>query len=439
MIRFDDAPSVLVGECERFPGFACVQTACLVRDLRGRVRLVVKARPGQRVAVDELRERLTRVLGAFFAPPVLCTDGPADEARLAGKILELAEPWEPSFTEPATGETHAAPSGRWRKLERRLSKHSWLLEAKSGPPWKLAEGKPAIVTFYSFKGGVGRSTALAACAWQLARNGKTVAVVDLDLEAPGVASLFEATSDRGVLDFLVEFRATGGRALDGIPVHPDVLGEDAERITILPAGNLDLAYLEKLARLDFHEDEPWKQGARTPLQLALEAMLHSLARLGPDYILIDSRAGLHDIAGLSLHGLAHVDVLFGRASAQSFAGMDLAVQALFRRRAADVACVVVHAFAPAARGTPAEQEERQRFRARLHETFERHVYAPLYKDMEIPGEDATDAPHSPFVVHADDALRTFGSLADVETFLFGPDYKALCERIVELCKTDEAP
>lgn len=36
-----------------------------------------------------------------------------------------------------------------------------------------------------------------------------------------------------------------------------------------------------------------------------------------NYILLDSRAGLHDLAGLSLHNLAHVDVLVGRDSDQS--------------------------------------------------------------------------------------------------------------------------
>ena len=39
------------------------------------------------------------------------------------------------------------------------------------------------VVFYSIKGGVGRSTALAACAWSLAVSGQRVLVLDLDLES----------------------------------------------------------------------------------------------------------------------------------------------------------------------------------------------------------------------------------------------------------------
>jgi len=41
-----------------------------------------------------------------------------------------------------------------------------------------------IITFYSYKGGTGRSMALANVAWILASNGYSVAAVDWDLEAP---------------------------------------------------------------------------------------------------------------------------------------------------------------------------------------------------------------------------------------------------------------
>ena len=76
-----------------------------------------------------------------------------------------------------------------RILGRHLTKSGWF-EAPAEPPWKLrAEHEPAIVLFYSFKGGVGRSTALAATASHLASNGDQVVVLDADLDAPGVASM----------------------------------------------------------------------------------------------------------------------------------------------------------------------------------------------------------------------------------------------------------
>lgn len=60
-----------------------------------------------------------------------------------------------------------------------------------------------IVTFYSFKGGVGRSMALANVGWLLFRLGLRVTIVDWDLEAPGVdrflveAAAREIASSRG--------------------------------------------------------------------------------------------------------------------------------------------------------------------------------------------------------------------------------------------------
>jgi len=47
-----------------------------------------------------------------------------------------------------------------------------------------------IVTFYSYKGGTGRSMALANVAWILASNGKRVLAIDWDLEAPGLHRYF---------------------------------------------------------------------------------------------------------------------------------------------------------------------------------------------------------------------------------------------------------
>ncbi len=47
-----------------------------------------------------------------------------------------------------------------------------------------------IVTFYSYKGGVGRSMALANVAFELAKQGKKILMVDWDLEAPGLEKYF---------------------------------------------------------------------------------------------------------------------------------------------------------------------------------------------------------------------------------------------------------
>src|ERR1700753_4271948 len=54
-----------------------------------------------------------------------------------------------------------------------------------------------IITFYSFKGGTGRTMALANVAWILAANGKRVLVADWDLESPGLHKFFQPFLDAG--------------------------------------------------------------------------------------------------------------------------------------------------------------------------------------------------------------------------------------------------
>src|SRR6202451_4845255 len=45
-------------------------------------------------------------------------------------------------------------------------------------------------TFYSYKGGVGRTMALANVAALLAKWGRSVLVIDWDIEAPGIKKFF---------------------------------------------------------------------------------------------------------------------------------------------------------------------------------------------------------------------------------------------------------
>ncbi|MBW7992409.1 MAG: tetratricopeptide repeat protein [Planctomycetes bacterium] len=51
--------------------------------------------------------------------------------------------------------------------------------------------KPIIITFYSFRGGVGRSMAMLNAGYLLARSGRRVLLVDFDLEAPGLTRLID--------------------------------------------------------------------------------------------------------------------------------------------------------------------------------------------------------------------------------------------------------
>src|SRR5271170_367544 len=74
----------------------------------------------------------------------------------------------------------------------------------------IIEGK--IVTFYSYKGGTGRTMALANVAWILASSGLKVLVVDWDLESPGLHRYFQPfidpakiTATSGVIEMIRDY------------------------------------------------------------------------------------------------------------------------------------------------------------------------------------------------------------------------------------------
>lgn len=441
MVTFDHVLERLVAACERWEHASSVSRWCAVRDLRGRIRVVIEpkaAPPGD--ARSQLEASLTSALGNYFAPPVIATtDSAPDRRRLARAVLDRAEPWSDAWVYDSTGGMVPA-LGVWLRFERRLSKIEWLEGGAPRPPWPLTASTP-IVTFYSFKGGVGRTTALVACAWQLAQRGKRVAVVDLDLEAPGLGSTLGADTPRGVIDFAVDQMATGRADLEGMPSPARELGADADQILVFPAGRLGRSYLDKLARLDFAASTAWQGGGRSesPTGEALRELILAIGRSKPrpDYIFLDSRAGLHDLAGLSLHGLAHVDVLLSKAGNPGYRGLDLAVEVLTSRRGADLSCVVVHAMAPL-RGTPEARREAEEFRVQSYEIFRRHLYGrDDYEPEVVPGIESTEDPHSPWILHFDYALQRFETIADRREVLFGEDFISLRARIEELCEPED--
>src|SRR5580704_13816247 len=56
---------------------------------------------------------------------------------------------------------------------------------------------PHIVGFYSFKGGVGRTLAIVNVAYLMARRGRNVLLIDMDLEAPGLGVFLRTLGELG--------------------------------------------------------------------------------------------------------------------------------------------------------------------------------------------------------------------------------------------------
>lgn len=426
-MTFDEVLPTLLRVCETWTHAAALQRVAVVRDLRGLVRLAVES-TASGADLDGLRSLLTDALGPWFTGEILSTQTGSQALRgVARRVLDLAPVWDAPRYVDNEGVEKPAAAGRWHLWERRVGKQPWL-EDGAAEPWTLDTDQPAVVTFFSFKGGVGRTTTLAACALFAARAQEKVVVIDLDLEAPGLAAMFGAEVGQGVVDLLVDQVATGTVDLSRAVKRPEGLpAELADFIQVIPAGKLGPGYLEKLARLDFAGSAMDPAGTQIPARDALLALLQKVRdELRPTWILLDARAGLHDLAGLSLHGLAHVDVLFSRSNRQGLAGLDLVLHVIAKRgRDAASRMVLVHAMAPA--GEDEALPERDRMARETYGSFMRHG---LYPDPAgAPAQEAADADHQPWSIHREERIERNDALVRVTQHLAAPDYLAVWERI----------
>jgi hypothetical protein len=203
--------------------------------------------------------------------------------------------------------------------DRLLAENDW---RNIAPP---APGACRIV-FFSIKGGVGRSTALAASAWALAEEGKKVMVLDLDLESPGLSGSLLPDDKRpayGITDWLVEdLIHNDGVVFSDMTAMSD-LSHNGE-ICIVPAHGRDAGeYIAKLGRvwMSKHKTdntpEPWQSRLGRLLE-QLEKQWH------PDVILIDSRAGIDEVSSACVTSLgAETILLFAIDSDQTWTGYDI--------------------------------------------------------------------------------------------------------------------
>ncbi|MFE7838519.1 FxSxx-COOH system tetratricopeptide repeat protein [Streptomyces sp. NPDC057474] len=195
-----------------------------------------------------------------------------------------------------------------------------------------------IITFYSYKGGTGRTMALANTAWILASAGKTVLVVDWDLDAPGLDRFLhpflhesQLRTKPGVLELFsrsmqrqAEFGAgpSAGADIwstDGIPLNSCLIQVDWDfpvggQLYYLPAGTKNKGYLSAFSQFDW---KPFMDGD-LPTRF-LEGLKREFVE-NFDYVLIDSRTGLNDISDICTVSLPHTLVTCFTPSSQSIEG-----------------------------------------------------------------------------------------------------------------------
>ncbi|NGZ06397.1 MAG: P-loop NTPase [Magnetococcales bacterium] len=294
--------------------------AILVRDVHGRCGVVLSDRGVRMGSLDTLRERLRQALGPHALP---------DQAVLLTPAEHVAA--HAVWSDPAL--VRVGEDGCFWLLDRLQTNQEWLVSPlRTQPVVPLGVG-------YSIKGGVGRSTALAMLALAMARAGRQVVVLDLDLEAPGIGEMLLAEPDRperGVIDWLSE-------ALIGNLDHllEDMVGEATAReyfdtfgkLWVIPAAGVKTReYMNKLGRVYMPTYDPGS-GRMQRLAYRLDQLLGQITeRLHPDVVLLDARAGLHDMGAAVVTQLGAQVFLFSRDDAQSWRSLEYLLVHLQRSR-----------------------------------------------------------------------------------------------------------
>lgn len=198
------------------------------------------------------------------------------------------------------------------------------------------EPKGKIVTFYSYKGGVGRSMSLANIAVLLAHMGKSVLVVDWDLEAPGLDRFFakqKVTSPSvpgGLMSLLRRTKArskTTDVTLDNRALYGVVGLPTGHEIHILPSGDTEASYGADVAAFSWNDFFSKCRGGE-----AIEDLRQTWRR-EYDFTLIDSRTGITDSGGVCTVQLPDYLVLVFAANDQNLDGSLRVIRGIHASRA----------------------------------------------------------------------------------------------------------
>ena len=216
-----------------------------------------------------------------------------------------------------------------------------------------APARGQIVTFYSYKGGVGRSMALANTAFllgqSLARQSQKVLMIDWDLEAPGLHRYFplsdspEHKTRPGLIDYFWNLsqsmndslyqeiceRNYSSEAGNIVSLKKYIVPDVAPGVDFVRAGYFDVNYPERVAAFD------WIKFYRD-YRLVFRALREIIAR-EYQWCLIDSRTGLSDVSGISSMLMPEKLVTMFTLNRQSVDGvLDLVERAIeYRRKSED--------------------------------------------------------------------------------------------------------
>ena len=301
-----------------------------------------------------------------------------------------------------------------------------------------------VVSFYSYKGGMGRTTTMVAYAMHLSMNlGKKVVIIDCDIEAPGITNFFlrnpaEENQRNGLIEYLLDKECGLSKASD---INDYLWLADSTfsgngSIYIMPAGNLSSDYIEN-SSFQTHQSNYIEGISRIDISntdYATEIMNSLIddikASINPDIVLIDSKTGLCDIMGITTCCLSDYSVGFFRSDIQSKPGIEFFVNTMIKNK--KVETVLVNSILPSSRSSA--NELHKAFKNQVHDIEERQntnfdVDFPIFPisrnaDFEVLGSTSEE-------------ISDFVSVIQEQNY---PDYKNLFDGLTNIIfkKKDKA-
>ena len=187
-----------------------------------------------------------------------------------------------------------------------------------------------VTTFYSFKGGVGRTQALVNCAAWIACHQRPqaghrpkVLMIDFDLEASGiqfVEGLTIVEPRPGIVDFIHDYLDHAGEVPDIANYVSQAILPNGVQVDVILAG-AQSRYYRRFGQLRF--DALWQRQHGSALFLDMK---NQLDELGYEFMLVDSRTGLCDTSELCTLTLPDQVVVVFAPNRQNLSGTRLVIE-----------------------------------------------------------------------------------------------------------------
>lgn len=187
-----------------------------------------------------------------------------------------------------------------------------------------------ILSFYSYKGGVGRTQLVAnLAAYFCFRKQQKVLLIDWDLDAPGLHYYFDVMNEKinkGLIDLFGEYveKVKNNTEIDesALPkitseyIVPVTQTENKHgKIDLLPAGSYGKNFNKKINAFNWYEFYDMLDG-----KIYIEYFKEQLNLSDYDYVFIDSRTGISDYSGICNIQLPDANFIVVSTAKQDFEG-----------------------------------------------------------------------------------------------------------------------